>query len=95
MMWCLLRIVYEQSMISDIERACLSEIGHKSGWCAEYNHLCEKLSLRRLVDLLRLRNISKNGMAMFGMENDRDVGNNINVEIIKEYGRRWWMNGFE
>ena len=31
---------------------------------------------------------------MFGMEYDRDVWNNINVERIKEYGKRWWMNGF-
>ena len=29
---------------------------------------------------------------MFVIECDRDVW--INVVIIKEYGRRWWMNGF-
>ena len=31
---------------------------------------------------------------MFRMEYDKDVWKKINVERIKEYGRRWWMNGF-
>ena len=33
-------------------------------------------------------------MAMFGIEYDRNVWKKINIERIKEYGRRWWMNGF-
>ena len=90
----LLRIVYEKSMVSDIGRACLMEIGYESRWWARCNHLCEKFGLMELVDLLWLRNISEEGMAMFGMQYDRDVWKKINVERIKEYGRRWWMNGF-
>ena len=27
---CLLRMVYEESLVSDIERACLMEVGYKS-----------------------------------------------------------------
>ena len=38
----LLRIVYKESMVSDIGRACLREIGHRSRWCARYNRLCER-----------------------------------------------------
>ena len=54
-----LRKVYEESLISDIGRACLREIGYKSRWWARYNHMCEKFGLKKLVDLLWLRNISK------------------------------------
>ena len=88
----LLRIVCEESMVSDIGRACLREIGYKSRWWERCNHMCEKLGLRELVDLLWLRNITKERMAMFGMEYDRNVWKKINVERIKEYVSRWWMN---
>ena len=84
-------IVSEESMVSDIGRTYLREIGYKSRCWARCNHL---FGLRELVDLLWLQNISKEGMAMFGMEYDRDVWKKINVERIKEYGRRWWMNSF-
>ena len=93
MVYWLIRIVYEESMVSDIGSACLGEIGYKSRWWSRCNHLCEKLA-RELVDLLWLRNIGKEGMAMFGLESDRDVWKSINVERIKEYGRIWWMNDF-
>ena len=48
----LLRIVCEDSILSDMERACLREIGYKSIWWTRCNHLCEKFSLRELVYLL-------------------------------------------
>ena len=38
----LLRLVYKESMVSDIERACLMVIGYKSRWWARCNHICEK-----------------------------------------------------
>ena len=64
----LLRIVYEESMVYDIGRACLREIGYKSGWWARCNHMCKMFGLGELVDLLSLQNISKEAMAMIGME---------------------------
>ena len=45
----LLRIVYEESMVSDIGRACLKKIGFKSRWWARCNHLCEKFGQMELV----------------------------------------------
>ena len=41
----LLRIVYEESLLSDIGRACLMEIGYKSRWWARCNHVCNKFGL--------------------------------------------------
>ena len=50
--------------------------------------LCE------LVNLPCLRNLNKEGMAMLGMKYDRNVWKKTFVEIIQEYGRRRWWNGF-
>ena len=78
----LLRIVYEESMISDIGRACLMEIGYKSRWWARCKHVCEKFSLWEQVNLQWLRNISMKGMTMLGMEYDINVWKNTFVERI-------------
>ena len=36
----LLRIVYEESLVSDIGRLCLMEVGYKYRWWARCNHVC-------------------------------------------------------
>ena len=51
----LLRIEYEESMVYDIGRVCMMEIGYKSRWCAGFNHVCEKFGLWKLVKLIWLR----------------------------------------
>ena len=70
------------------------EIGYKSRLWARCNHVCEKFGLWELVNLLWLRKISTEGMAMLGMKYDRNVWKNTYVERICEYDRRWWRNGF-
>ena len=90
----LLRIVYEESLVSDIGRACLMEAGYKSRWWARYNHVCDKFGLWELVNLLWPRNINKEGMAMLGMKYDRTVWKKTFVARIQEYVRRQWRNGF-
>ena len=69
----LLRIVYEENLLSDIGRACLMEVGYKSRWWARYKHVCDKFGLWELVNLLWLKNINKEGMTMLGMKYDRSV----------------------
>ena len=91
----LLRIVYEDSMLSDIGRACLMGIGYKSIWWERCKHVCEKFGLWELVNLIWLRNISKEGMAMLEIGYGRNVWTKIIVERIKECDRRWWRNGSE
>ena len=90
----LLRIVYEESLVSDIGRACLMEVGYKSRWWARCNHVCDKFGLWELVNLLWLKNINKEGMAMLGMKYDRNVWKKTLVAIIQEDGRRQWRNVF-
>ena len=38
--------------VSDIGRACLMEVGYKSRWWARCNHVCDKIGLWELVNLL-------------------------------------------
>ena len=90
----LLRIVYEESLVSDIGRACLMEVGYKSRWWARCNHVCDKFGLWELVNLLWLKNINKEGRAMLGMKYDRNVWKMTLVARIQEDGRRQWRNGF-
>ena len=47
-------IVYEESLVSDIGRACLTDVGYKSKWWAICNHVCEKFGLWDLVNLHRV-----------------------------------------
>ena len=80
----LLRIVYEESLVSDIGRACLMEVGYKSRWWTRCNHVCNKFGLWELVNLLWLNNINKEGMAMLGMKYDRSVWKKTLVARIQE-----------
>ena len=64
-----------------------------SRWWARYTHVCDKFGLWELVNLLWFRSIKKEGMAMLGMEYDRNVWKKTFVARIQEYGRRWWSNG--
>ena len=50
--------------------------------------------LLELVNLLWLRNINKEGMAMLGMKYDRNVWKKTFVARIQEYCRRRWRNDF-
>ena len=47
------------------------EVGYKSRWWTRFNHVCDKFGLWELVNLLWLRNINKDGMAILGI--DRNV----------------------
>ena len=60
--------MYEESVVSDIGRACMMEVGYKSRWWARCNHVCNNLSLWELLILLWLRNMNKEGMAMIGIK---------------------------
>ena len=42
---CLLRIVFSENQMSDLGRACLLEIGCKSGWWARCRHICNTFGL--------------------------------------------------
>ena len=64
------------------------EVGYKSRWRARCNHVCDKFGLWELVNLLWLKNINKEVMAMLGMKYDRNVCKKTFVARIQEYGRR-------
>ena len=84
----------DRKVIMEKVNECVVE--YKSRWWARCNHVCDKFGLWELVNLLWLRRITiiNEGMAMLGMEYDRNVWKKTFVARIQEYGRRWWRNGF-
>ena len=86
--------MYEEGLVSDIGRTCMMEVGYKSRWWARCNHVCDKFGLWKLGNLLWLRNMNKEGMAMLGMKYDRNVWKKTFVARIQEYDIRQWRNGF-
>ena len=60
----MLRVVFEENMVSEIGRACLNEIGCKS----RCRHICSKFRFLELVNLICLREV--NGVVNLGMNVD-------------------------
>ena len=83
----MLRVVLEDNLMSKIGRACLIETGCKSRWWARCRHICSKLELMELVNLVILRDVSVTGMVSLGMKMDRKVWKKYLNERIQEVGR--------
>ena len=70
------------------------EVGYKSRWwtrCNNYN-CCAKFGLWELVNLLWLKNINKEEMAMLGIKYDRSVCKKTLVAIIHETVEEWFRH---
>ena len=90
----MLRVVFEDNLMSEIGRAYLIETGCKSRWWTRWGHICTKFGLIELVNLILLRDVSVNGMVSLGMNMDRKVWKKYICERIQEVGRQSWKNGF-
>ena len=90
----MLRVVFEENMVSEIGRACLIEIGCKSRWWSRCSHICSKSGLLELVNLTCLREVSVNGMVNLGINVERERCKKYICERIQESGRRAWKYGF-
>ena len=82
----ILRVVFEENLMSEIGRACLVEIGCKSRWWARCRHICSKFGLIELVNLIWLRDASVNGTVNLRMNVEEEVWKK-NAEREKEYVR--------
>ena len=90
----MLRVVFEDNLMSEIGRACLIETGCKSRWGARCRHICSKFRLKELGNLILLRDVRANGMGSLGMKIYRNVWKKYICERIQEGGRQSWKNGF-
>ena len=88
----LLRIVFSENRMADLGRACLLEIGCKSGWWARCRHICNKFGLKELVNLICLGDVSVNGVDKLGMSVNEKTWMKFADEKIKLVGCRTWMN---
>ena len=59
--------MFSENLMADLDRACLLEIGLKSGWWAWCRHICNKFVLKELVNLICLGDVSINGVDKLGM----------------------------
>ena len=90
----MLRVAFEDNLMSERGRACLIETGCKSRWRGRCRHMCTKFGLIELVNLILLKDVSVNGMVSLGMKKDRNVWKKYICERIQEIGRQSWKNGF-
>ena len=90
----MLRVVFEENLVSEIGRACLIEIGCKSRWWSRCRHICSKSGLLEFVNLICMREVSVNGMVKLGMNIEREGWKKYICERIQESGRRTWKDGF-
>ena len=51
----MLKVVFEENLVSEFGRACLFELGCKSRWWSQCRHICSKFGLFVLVNLIWLR----------------------------------------
>ena len=79
----MLRVVFEENMVSENGRACQIEIGCKSRWWSRCRHICSKYGLLELVNLICLREVSVNGMVNVGMNVEREGWKKYICEIIQ------------
>ena len=83
----MLRVVFEDNLMSEIGRTCLIETGCKSRWWGRCRHICTKFGLMELVNLILLRDVSVNRMVSLGIKIDRKVWKKYICERIQEIGR--------
>ena len=87
MKW-MLRVVFEENMVSEIGRACLIEIGCKSRWWSKCRHICSTAGLLELVNLICLGEVSVKGIVNLGINVEREGWKKyICTEREKEYVR--------
>ena len=66
----MLKVVFEENMVSEIGKVCLTEIGCESRWWSRCRHICSKFGLLGLVNLICLREVRVNGMVNLGINFD-------------------------
>ncbi len=93
MVACLLRIIFEDNLISEIGRACLIEIGGKSRWWSRLRHICNKYDMSDLVNLICLGDISKNGLGNLNLSLNLKVWRKGVDTSIKESACKVWKDG--
>ena len=89
----LLSVVFGEHQMSNLDRACLLEIGYNSRWWVRCRHICNKHDLKDLVNLICLGHVSVNGLGRLGMNNNEKLVRKLVDKTIMFIGRITWMNG--
>ena len=89
----MLKVVFEENLVSEIGRACLIELGCKSRWWSPCRHIC-RFGVFELVNLIWLREVSMNVMVKLGMNVNGEFWKKHIFKRIREVGIQVWKNGF-
>ena len=90
----MLRVVFEENLVSEIGRACLIKLGCKSRWWARCRHIRSKFGLFELINLIWLREVNLNVMVKFGINVNGEVWKKHICNRIMEVGKQVRKNGF-
>ena len=90
----MLKVVFEENQMSEIEGACLIELGCKSRRWSRCSHICSKFGLFELVNLIWLREVSLNGIVKLGMKVNGEFWKMHICSKIREVGKQVWKNDF-
>ena len=90
----MLKVVFEENLVSEIGRACLIELECKPRWWSRCRHMCSKFGLFELVNLIWLREESLNGMVKLGMNVNGEFGKKHICNRIRKVGKQVSKNGF-
>ena len=91
----LMRIVFDNSVLSEIGRACLIEIGGRSRWWARMRHICTREKFNDLVNLICLGDVSVNGMYNLSLEGGKKLWQKYVTNKIMKNGCEKWKNGLK
>ena len=89
----MLKVVFEDNLVSEIERACLIELGCNSRWWSRSRHICSKFGLFELLNLICLREVSLDGMVKLEMKVNGEFWKKHICSRIREVGKQVWKNG--
>ena len=90
----MLKVVFDDNLVSEIGRASLIELGYKSRWWPRCRHICSKFGLSELLNLIWLREVSLNGMVKLGMNVNGEFWKRLIHSRIMEVVKQVWKNGF-
>lgn len=95
MVSCLLRLVFKNNIVSEIGRACLTEIGGNSRWWSRLRHLCGKYGLNDLVNLTWLGFINREGLERLNLSSSEKFWKKEVEKRIMTRGNNLWKRGFD
>ena len=90
----MIRVIFDVSVVAEIGRACLVEMGARSRWWARMRHLCHKFGMEDLLNLICVADMSVKGLENMNMCTSKKVWEARVNEKVCKIGCDRWTEGF-